>query len=76
VVFEGPLRLPELSNLIIEGRNFYLTDFLCSWPLLLQSARVGVCVCVCVCVCVDNSATTVHTISLLVGSNKNIGQIQ
>ena len=49
MVFEGPLRLPELSNLIIEGRNFYLTDFLCSWPLLWQSARVCVCVCVCVC---------------------------
>jgi hypothetical protein len=68
VVFEGPLRLPELSNLIIEGRNFYLTDFLCCWPLLLQRARI--------CVCVDHSATTVHTISLLVGSDKNIGQIQ
>jgi len=40
-VFEGPLRLPELSNLIIEFRNFYLTDFLCHWPLLLQ--RVCVC---------------------------------
>lgn len=61
-VFDGPVCLPELSKLIIEGRNFYLTDFFCHWSLLQQRARF--------CVCVDHSATTVLTISLLVGSDK------
>jgi hypothetical protein len=41
-VFERPLWLPELSNLIIKNRNFYLTDFLCHWPLLLQRGRLCV----------------------------------